>query len=120
MGFNVGLNPSFANGTALVYHGSLGTTLLGLTEGQTYYAIIDPASPRLVRLAASAADAAEAYQTGLNDFNTNSTADPADVASLGETWFNSGVSAALAQARLRGRTLWAFRTMRSYLPSTPA
>ena len=86
----------------LVYHGSLGTTLLGLTEGQTYYAIIDPASPRLVRLAASAADAAEAYQTGLHDFNTNSTVDPADVASLGETWFNSGVSAALSASAPSG------------------
>ncbi len=102
MGFNVGLYGFFNDtyypfGTPvpLVYHGALGVTLTGLTEGQTYYAIIDPASPRLIRLAPTAADAEEAYQTGINSYTANSSADAADATSLGESWFNAGAGTAI-------------------------
>jgi hypothetical protein len=99
MGFNVGDNPNFSNGTQLVYHGGLGTTLTGLTEGQTYYAIVDRASPRLVRLAASATDAAEVYQSGLSTYNTDSSA---STDGTGETLFNAGVSTALKAGAASG------------------
>ena len=99
MGFNVGDNPNFTNGTPLVYQGGLGTTLTGLSQGQTYYAIIDLASPRLVRLAATPADAAEAYQSGLNSYNSDSSA---GTDGLGETLFNAGVSTALSAGAASG------------------
>ena len=102
MGFNVGDNPSFINGTPLVYHGALGTTLNGLAEGHTYYAIIDPVSPRLLRLAASPADAVEAYGSGESTYNTDATAAPTNTASLGEAWFNQGVINALTAGAASG------------------
>ena len=99
MGFNIGLDGyyvsgiNYADGTppALVYHGALGITLTGLNEGQTYYAVIDPASPRLIRLAPTVADADEAYQAGIASYTANSTADAASstTTALGEDWFNA-------------------------------
>jgi hypothetical protein len=51
-------NPSgFNMGDALVYDDGSGTDIGGLSNGQTYYAIVDPNNPNQLRLAATAADA---------------------------------------------------------------
>ena len=77
VGFNIGLTPAYASGPtvtppsfpALDYHGMLGTTLAGLIDGQTYYAMPDPANPRVIRLAASAADARVGYEDAQESYN---------------------------------------------------
>ncbi len=99
MGFDVGLNTSFTNGTALVYQGALGTTLTGLTEGQTCYAILDPGDRRQIRLAATKADAAEAYESGLSTYDTDPSA---ATDGLGETLFNAGASTAATAGAASG------------------
>ncbi|HEV3078683.1 MAG TPA: hypothetical protein VGY66_02850, partial [Gemmataceae bacterium] len=67
-GFNIADDPSFANGTALTYHGALGYTYSGLQDGTTYYAITDPHNPQVLRLATSAADAQTAYTAGTSAY----------------------------------------------------
>ena len=82
VGFNTNadllvLNPSdlakvsLANGDALTYTSGLGTNVTGLTDGATYYAVVDPAaiasspsgSPRTLQLAATRNDAEAADPT---------------------------------------------------------
>ncbi|MBM4068701.1 MAG: hypothetical protein FJ271_07120 [Planctomycetes bacterium] len=57
-----------ANGTPMVYQSALGRTIEGLTDGQTYYAVVNPFDASVVRLTTSALDAALAFQEGLNAY----------------------------------------------------
>jgi hypothetical protein len=76
-GFNIGLTPPFPSGPnttpasfpALTYHAALGDTIAGLTDGTAYYAMPDPADPRLIRFARTAADANTGYQAALQSQN---------------------------------------------------
>ena len=47
-------NPGFTDGEALTYHAVAGQLIGGLTDGTTYYAIVNPASPDTLQLAATA------------------------------------------------------------------
>ena len=47
-------NPGFTDGEALTYHAVAGQMIGGLTDGTTYYAIVNPASPDTLQLAATA------------------------------------------------------------------
>lgn len=44
---------AIANAATLTYHQAVGQTVPGLVDGRTYYAIVDPATPGLIRLAAT-------------------------------------------------------------------
>ena len=48
---------TFTAGQVLVYHAAMGLEVTGLTDGQTYYAITDPAVPDAIQLASNASDA---------------------------------------------------------------
>ncbi|MFN9373585.1 MAG: lectin-like domain-containing protein, partial [Planctomycetaceae bacterium] len=45
------------NAMPLVYHQAIGTMVSGLTDGATYYAIVDPANPGVIQLAVSQSQA---------------------------------------------------------------
>ena len=47
-------NPGFTDGEALTYHAVPGQRIGGLTDGTTYYAIVNSASPDTLQLAATA------------------------------------------------------------------
>ena len=77
VGFNIGLTAAFLSGPstsppsfpALTYRGALGTVIAGLTDGEAYFAMPDPANPRLIRLAKSAAVAAAGYADAQQSYN---------------------------------------------------
>ncbi len=54
---DLGQPHGFQPGQAIVYRKGSGAPIGGLVEGQTYYAVIEPASPNLLRLANSQEDA---------------------------------------------------------------
>ena len=75
MGFNYALAGALPSGTALIYHGALGSVVQGLVDGQTYYVIQDSQDPRLMRLAStSASDAMAAATAGTAFFTAQSMA----------------------------------------------
>ncbi|NBU42278.1 MAG: hypothetical protein EBS51_16060, partial [Planctomycetia bacterium] len=51
---------SLVNGQPVTYVEAFGTNVPGLEDGRTYFAIVDPATPGLIRLAPTAAQAASA------------------------------------------------------------
>ena len=59
-GIYIGLPQNvFTTGQAVIYHAN-GGSVAGLTDGNTYYVVVDPADPALIGLAASGADAVSA------------------------------------------------------------
>ena len=50
---DLGFNPGFTDGEALVYNDASDQRIGGLTNGTTYYAIVNPASPTTLQLAAT-------------------------------------------------------------------
>ncbi|MBW1949141.1 MAG: hypothetical protein JRJ18_06295, partial [Deltaproteobacteria bacterium] len=48
---------AFTNGQAVMYHQGWGGAIDGLTDGEIYYVVTDPADPGKIRLAATQADA---------------------------------------------------------------
>ena len=104
---------SLANGTALVYHGALGTFIQGLVDGGTYYVIEDPADPQIMRLtSAGAAEATSAYNAGLTAYNAqynaayNAAYNAYLAANPGDTTdaIKAGTAAANAAAAANGTT----------------
>src|SRR5262249_19431292 len=55
--FNPDLGYHFTPGQAVVYHGALGTKIPGLTEGATYYAVVDANDAFSIKLAPSLSEA---------------------------------------------------------------
>ena len=50
-------NVTLTNGQPLTYTQALATNVTGLNDGQTYYAVVDPAAPGVIRLASTASQA---------------------------------------------------------------
>jgi hypothetical protein len=62
---------SLSTGTPVVYDHGGGTDIGGLTNGQIYYAIVDPNNSNVIRLAATAADAAAGKAITLTSTNSS-------------------------------------------------
>src|SRR5262249_38724546 len=62
---------SLTTGTPVVYDHGGGTDIGGLTNGQIYYAIVDPNNSNVIRLAATAADAAAGKAITLTSTNSS-------------------------------------------------
>ncbi|MFO0880817.1 MAG: hypothetical protein U0840_26095, partial [Gemmataceae bacterium] len=63
------LYAAVASGDALTYSGALGLKINGLTDGTTYYAIVNPYDPGIIRLTTSQADALAAAAAGQATFD---------------------------------------------------
>ncbi|MCA1685762.1 MAG: hypothetical protein LC745_07190, partial [Planctomycetia bacterium] len=53
LAFTLGFIPGFTDGQAVVYHAVAGKDIGGLTDGTTYYAIVNPADPGALLLSAT-------------------------------------------------------------------
>jgi hypothetical protein len=72
--FDPTLGYSFTAGQPLVYHAALGTKVSGLTDGTTYYAVVDANNPYVLELAATKNDALSASAAVTAQSTANTTA----------------------------------------------
>ncbi|MEO8493909.1 MAG: hypothetical protein ABI614_02485, partial [Planctomycetota bacterium] len=64
---NLSSNPGFTTGMPVVYSAGGGTVIDGLDDGDTYFAIVNPANPLAIQLAKTAADAVAKQPAKLKD-----------------------------------------------------
>src|SRR5205823_2247909 len=69
----VGTTNPITSGEAVVYHNGGGSNIGGLTDGQTYYAIVNSSQPTKVQLASTHADALASHAIALTSTGTSSS-----------------------------------------------
>jgi len=97
---------SLQNADAVVFHGGLFNPTLHLLEGTTYFALVDPEEPGLIRLAESAAQAVAQNPAVLEQVPSLITISNQSFLSSSATSFSGGGSLTQTQAANGSYELW--------------